>query len=254
MTKQNIIRDESALEERAEQMETDFYNIIDKFRLPKEKNTQFAKRLGIHPSMLRYWEKGMIPKPATVRKVAKALRLDNNTRKQLLVFSAPHGKYEGDGGVRSRLTPPVPADFELERAPVAERQFIPIPKIDPILQNGEIQTSESDVWLMLRIDFLDSIATRFKNIFAFHVREKSMIPTLLSGDTVLVDIGRINPTDNHLYLVELDGVARIRRLSLLPDGKARLVPDAEPQEFLEGKPGHELHILGQIIWFCRTAI
>jgi len=251
MKKKILISDLEALGKGGSEMTPDFHSIIETYRYEDENNSQFAKRLGVHPSMIKYWEKGMIPKPATVRKIIKSLKLDNHTAKVLKdAFSYCSGKGE-DGGMKPKTTPLLPTIHTDERAQILGDTFVQVPVADAVTKNNAVVTAPERSWLKFKIEYLDDIGTRYRNLFLFEIRERTMVPSFMPGDCVLVDTGKRVLADDEVYLVNLENVLRLKRLTLLPDGKVRLVTDADPHGFLDGDPETDLDIVGQVVWLCR---
>ena len=82
-------------------------------------------------------------------------------------------------------------------------------------------------WLMPLIDFRQITMSAPENIKMIKVKGDSMEPTLKEGDWVLVDISRISPDSDGLFLLRLAGGLAVKRvqcglgndISVLSDNK-----------------------------------
>ena len=86
-----------------------------------------------------------------------------------------------------------------------------------------------------------------------HVEGDSMAPTLLDGDTVLVDMSRTAPNPPGIFVVH-DGMGLVaKRLEHVPNSdpaRVRIISDNPLYTPYEGVAG-EINILGRIRWFAR---
>jgi phage repressor protein C with HTH and peptisase S24 domain len=85
------------------------------------------------------------------------------------------------------------------------------------------------------------------------VEGDSMTPTLLDGDTVLVDLARRSPTPPGIFVLH-DGMGLVaKRLEHLPNSDpptVRIVSDNEHYSPYEST-AEEVNIIGRIRWFAR---
>lgn len=86
-----------------------------------------------------------------------------------------------------------------------------------------------------------------------HVEGDSMAPTLLDGDTVLVDMSRTAPNPLGIFVLN-DGMGLIaKRLEHIPNsdpGAVRVISDNSFYSVYE-RTVEEIHVIGQIRWFAR---
>ena len=54
----------------------EFFTVIEKYRLPGEKDHALAKRIGVTPSTIDNWRLGRVPRMATLFTVARGLNVD----------------------------------------------------------------------------------------------------------------------------------------------------------------------------------
>lgn len=82
----------------------------------------------------------------------------------------------------------------------------------------------------------------------FQVHSDEMLPTLKSGDNVLVDIGIRNFSGAGIYLLGLPHVPTFRRISLNPlNGRVKVNADNSTYDYSEETDISELQINGKVI-------
>jgi phage repressor protein C with HTH and peptisase S24 domain len=86
-----------------------------------------------------------------------------------------------------------------------------------------------------------------------HVEGDSMAPTLLDGDTVLVDMGRTAPNPPGIFVLH-DGMGLVaKRLEHIPNSDpsaVRVISDNGLYSPYE-RTAEEINIIGRIRWFAR---
>jgi phage repressor protein C with HTH and peptisase S24 domain len=86
-----------------------------------------------------------------------------------------------------------------------------------------------------------------------HVEGDSMMPTLHSGDVVLVDLARRSPTPPGIFVL-FDGMGLVaKRLEHIPNHdppKVRVISDNTFYSAYE-RTADEISIIGRIRWFAR---
>lgn len=93
--------------------------------------------------------------------------------------------------------------------------------------NENLQENVNGRWLMPLVDFRQITMSAPENIKMIKVKGDSMEPTLKEGDWVLVDISRISPDSDGLFLLRLAGGLAVKRvqcglgndISVLSDNK-----------------------------------
>ncbi|MCK9174317.1 MAG: hypothetical protein M0O96_03465 [Desulforhopalus sp.] len=100
-----------------------------------------------------------------------------------------------------------------------------------------------------RTDWLNSVCSP-ANALLFDVDGASMYPTINHLDTVLIDTGRKEFEDDHIFAIGIGDRVLLKRLRLTADGKIAIVSDNEdklryPTE--ERRP-EEIRILGHAVW------
>lgn len=91
------------------------------------------------------------------------------------------------------------------------------------------------------------------NLRIMHVEGDSMMPTLHSGDVVLVDLARRSPTPPGIFVL-FDGMGLVaKRLENIPNNdppKVRVISDNTFYSPYE-RTADEINIIGRIRWFAR---
>ncbi len=86
-----------------------------------------------------------------------------------------------------------------------------------------------------------------------HVEGDSMAPTLLDGDTVLVDMARRAPNPPGIFVLD-DGMGLVaKRLEHIPNSNPPAVRVISDNGFYSPyeRTADEIHIVGRIRWFAR---
>lgn len=91
------------------------------------------------------------------------------------------------------------------------------------------------------------------NLRIMHVEGDSMMPTLHSGDAVLLDLSRRSPTPPGIFVL-FDGMGLVaKRLEHIPNHnppKVRVISDNALYKPYE-RTAEEVNIIGRIRWFAR---
>jgi hypothetical protein len=235
-------------------MMSEFYEEINAYRRPNESNRKFAGRLGVHPSMLRYWEGGMVPKEETITRIAQSLKLDKKIRDDWIAW-ANRAAHEDE-------TPNPPArranlnvvmlnspETRIIQEDQSNDTFVAVPCAKSSLDNGELVLSSRNAWFMFRRDWINSVGSDATKMFLKVVWQKD-VEGLKPGDVVLVDMGRIGIKDGAIYAIDLNGVIVLRVVSVLQCGRIRV--SSNHTNILEGFPGEDIRIIGEAIWVGRT--
>jgi len=182
---------------------------------------------------------------------------------------------EGKGPVEKRGFPKVvgeeawPSGEEAEKAeeaaaalpvpplqPVTPEEFVYIPKTKSRLAAGHGLIPDNEEYterFAFRRNWLRSVCTGLSKVILMEVDGDSMYPTLRSGDTVLIDVGRTEVHGGGIYAFSSDDFILIKRLEWLGGGIIRIISDNAiypPEE----KPADEITIIGRCIWFGRTLL
>lgn len=80
----------------------------------------------------------------------------------------------------------------------------------------------------------------------------SMVPTLINGDTILVDFTRNAPDRDGIYVLRHDGMVQVKRLSIHPGtGLVTIRSDNDAYETWRDVDPATLDIAGRVIWVGR---
>ncbi len=80
----------------------------------------------------------------------------------------------------------------------------------------------------------------------------SMMPTLINGDTILVDFTRTAPDRDGIYVLRHDGMVQVKRLSIHPGtGLVTIRSDNDAYETWRDVDPATLDIAGRVIWLGR---
>jgi len=127
----------------------------------------------------------------------------------------------------------------------------------PSMGGGAVVTEDGDTpgraYHFRRSWIKDSLKASPSQLRIMHVAGDSMAPTLLDGDTVLVDMTRRTPNPPGIFVVH-DGMGLVaKRLEHIPNSDplaVRIISDNPLYRPYEGT-AEEINIIGRIRWFAR---
>ncbi|MDY7002139.1 MAG: S24 family peptidase, partial [Thermodesulfobacteriota bacterium] len=135
--------------------------------------------------------------------------------------------------------------------------LVMVPKINTRLNSstGSLETSDG---VQGRYAFRSEWIRPFgrpRNMVLMDVAGDSMEPELREGDTVLIDRGQKDIVAGRLYAIGIDEQILIRYVDKIPGkfvlrGKNTTCPPIEID--FEDK-SQNVHVIGRVIWWCRTA-
>lgn len=147
------------------------------------------------------------------------------------------------------LPPIVPAGEEYD--PIAALEIRP-----GMGGGGYEDLSDATLVLFPKRLIRDQLGAKPDDLRVVEVEGPSMSPVLESGDQVLVNIAKRNPSQPGIFCL-FDGfgivckmVERVRRIDPGEEPKVRIIsvnPLFKPEEITED----EAHILGRVVWFAR---
>lgn len=162
-----------------------------------------------------------------------------------------------------RATQPYPADLtpETSRVDAVESlsdlpqggQYVLVSHYDVHLSAGDgcewVEHPEEEP-LIFRLQWFRSKGLEPEACRALRMRGDSMSPTLLDGDTVLIDTSSVDVRDDMIYAVLHHGELYIKRLFLLPGGALQLRSDNAryPTRDVSGQDLSFLIVLGRQVW------
>lgn len=117
-----------------------------------------------------------------------------------------------------------------------------------------VLSEEMEGYYAFRKNWLSRVASSPKNLVLMRVHGGSMNPTLQDGDTVMIDTGRTDIKEGMLYALRFDSTIMVKRLAFRPGSRIKIISDNRQEYESYEADMRELHIIGQIIFFCRTFI
>ena len=107
--------------------------------------------------------------------------------------------------------------------------------------------------LMFREPWLRRIAHDLAQLFVLEISGDSMWETLHDGDHVLVDRGQVNPRREGLYVIRIDDMLQVKRISMHPVSKLLTVKSDNPAyRTYENIPPEEIVLVGRVVWIGRS--
>lgn len=133
--------------------------------------------------------------------------------------------------------------------------YIPMAKATLSAGGGAFVLSEEiEGYYAFRNSWLNHVGTSKRNLILMRVTGDSMAPTLMSGDTVMLDVGRRTIKEGEIYALRVDNTIIIKRLSCRIGGTVMIISDnREAFEPYEANPA-DVHVIGQVIFFSRVLI
>jgi len=111
----------------------------------------------------------------------------------------------------------------------------------------------ADEHLMFREQWLRKIAGDLGQLLVLEISGDSMWETLHDGDHVLVDRGQINPRREGLYVIRIDDMLQVKRISMHPVSKLLTVKSDNPAYPTYGDlPPESIVIMGRVVWIGRS--
>jgi len=107
--------------------------------------------------------------------------------------------------------------------------------------------------LMFREQWLRRIATDLRALFVLEISGDSMWETLHDGDHVLVDRAQTNPRREGLYVIRIDDMLQVKRISMHPVSKLLTVKSDNPAyRTYDNIPPEDIAIMGRVVWIGRS--
>jgi phage repressor protein C with HTH and peptisase S24 domain len=214
-------------------------------------DAQLARALGMRPQSVNSARKRKKVPYSWIKKIADKYKISSDwiwfgegpMRREKIRVAEPRAEY--------RKSPEIPAPQGIN-----PQDFDLVPIVETYLSAGAGAFVPSEMicgYCAFRKDWLHRFASSPKNAVLVPVRGPSMEPTIMGGDMLMIDRGRVRIYDGCIYAIGIGETISIKRLYPLLSGRIRLVSDNEkypPEEILP----EELRIIGQVIWFARELI
>jgi phage repressor protein C with HTH and peptisase S24 domain len=117
-----------------------------------------------------------------------------------------------------------------------------------------VLSEEMEGYYAFRKSWLSRVASSAKNLVLMRVQGTSMHPTIQDGDTVMIDTGRLDIKEGMLYALRFDSTIMVKRITFRPGTRVQVVSDNRHEYDPFEADIRELHIIGQIIFTCRTLV
>lgn len=107
--------------------------------------------------------------------------------------------------------------------------------------------------LMFREQWLRRITVDVRALFVLEISGDSMWETLHDGDHVLVDRSQVNPRREGLYVIRIDDMLQVKRISMHPVSKLLTVKSDNPAyRTYDAIPPDDIVIVGRVVWIGRS--
>jgi len=146
------------------------------------------------------------------------------------------------------------AELAGESGPGAEHLPVPVFDLRAAAGAGAL-ASDAPVsgHLMFREQWLRRIAHDVNALFVLEISGDSMWETLHDGDHVLVDRDQTNPRREGLYVIRIDDMLQVKRISMHPVSKLLTVKSDNPAyRTYENIQPDDIAIMGRVVWIGRS--
>jgi phage repressor protein C with HTH and peptisase S24 domain len=107
--------------------------------------------------------------------------------------------------------------------------------------------------LMFREQWLRRIANDVRALFVIEISGDSMWETLHDGDHVLVDPSQGNPRREGLYVIRIDDMLQVKRISMHPVTKRLTVKSDNPAyPTYDNIEPADIAMVGRVVWIGRS--
>ena len=218
--------------------------------------TELVKRSGISKQQLSRLENGHIRlRLDHLKPFASAL---GYTPEQMLLW----GRYPGTGGTHLESSDVLREDAGPDEALGPAPGQVPELDTRAGMGGGGVPAREvrkdgkhsdpvkSEGWLFPRSFIREQLHTATARLLVLDTNGDSMVPTLMSGDRVIVDTGHKTPSPDGLYAIRdsFDGIV-IKRLQVVRSAakpRVKIISD-NPNHAAEEVPLNELEIVGKVL-------
>jgi len=134
---------------------------------------------------------------------------------------------------------------------------IPIPAYDIRAAGGagafSDEGNEPPHYLYFREQWLRKIGGRPDHLVVLEVSGDSMWETLHDGDNALVDRSQVNPRREGLYVIRIDDVLQVKRISMHPVTRLLTIKSDNPAypSYSDVNPD-DIAVVGRVVWIGRS--
>jgi phage repressor protein C with HTH and peptisase S24 domain len=146
------------------------------------------------------------------------------------------------------------AEIAGEPGRVPEHLAIPVYDIRAAAGAGALAIEETPVnFLMFREQWVRRINRDPKNLSVIEVSGDSMWDTLHDGDHALIDRSQSNPRREGLYVIRIDDVLQIKRISMHPVSRLLTIKSDNPAypTYSDVSPD-DIAVVGRVVWIGRS--
>ena len=240
----------------------------DRIKLIRNRLSQkeFSEKFGIGIATLRRYETGVNP-PDSEFLLTLCREYDLNPAWILAEEGPMHKDHEGSipepRQVREARPEALQPIFSNENGQIVIPQwqnpdpemfdYVPMAETQLSAGGGAFVISEAiEGYYAFRKNWLNRVASSTKNLVLMRVIGDSMSPTIQEDDTVMIDIGKKSIKEGMIYAIRFDSTVMIKRLTFRPGGRILIISDNRHEYESYETDMRDLHIIGQIIFFCRT--
>jgi phage repressor protein C with HTH and peptisase S24 domain len=144
--------------------------------------------------------------------------------------------------------------------PAKATDYIHIPQfsIEASAGHGALVEAESiDQHLAFSAEWLAKQGIGIKDLIALYARGDSMEPTIISGDSLVIDksIDAIS-SDGGIYVISYDGELYVKRVQKMLDGKVSVTSDNANYSNISIDKSElvNLKVIGRVVWYGRPLI
>lgn len=135
-------------------------------------------------------------------------------------------------------------------------EHLPVPVFDLRASAGAgaiASDTPASEHLMFREQWLRRIATDMKALFVLEISGDSMWDTLHDGDHVLVDRAQTNARREGLYVIRIDDMLQVKRISMHPVSKLLTIKSDNPAyRTYDNIPPEDIAVMGRVVWIGRS--
>ncbi|MAU41905.1 MAG: peptidase S24 [Kordiimonas sp.] len=139
-------------------------------------------------------------------------------------------------------------------APLDEYVLINVYDIEAAAGAGSVVDSQviGDRLAFKRSWIKSSSSATNDNLIVISVSGDSMVPTLMDGDHILVDLNETHVRRDGIYVIRYDDMLQVKRVSIHPVDKTYTVKSDNPlyESWSNCTPG-TIDVLGRVIWMGR---
>ena len=223
---------------------------------------QLGDFCGVSRNAVSQWE-SPLERNGTVPKLSRLQKIAARTGVSLDWLLTERGDMLDNDGIANPMDPAslIPSGAQVvawdtvEDLPDGGKAYVFIPHYDVSLSAGEgcccewHEHSDNEP-LSFRAKWFQSRGLNPVNCKALYVKGSSMDPTLVDGDTVMIDTSRTEIRDGNIYAVIYYGELYVKRLFRIPGGGIELRSDnpAHRSREVTGTDLEALFVLGEKVW------